>query len=79
MMKEVTTHGVISNYIDLESHDELMDVYERLEDLGADVAEARASYILHGLGFSKEMVNRKCKDMSGKEYSYILPFHSRSK
>lgn len=43
-----------------------MDVYERLDDMSADTAEARAAYILHGLGFTKEMQNKKTKDFSGK-------------
>ena len=31
---------------DDESQDYLMEVYERLDDLGADTAEARASHLL---------------------------------
>ncbi|KAG8237985.1 hypothetical protein J437_LFUL018010 [Ladona fulva] len=33
---------------DEDSQEQLMDVYERLEDISADTAEARAAYILHG-------------------------------
>jgi len=50
---------------DDESHDQLMDVYERLDEIGAETAEAKAAYILHGLGFTKEMQRKKCKDFSG--------------
>lgn len=50
---------------DDESQEQLMDVYERLEDLSADTAGARAGYILHGLGFTKDMQQKKCKDFSG--------------
>ncbi|KAG8306266.1 ATP-binding cassette sub- F member 2 [Homalodisca vitripennis] len=50
---------------DDESQEQLMDVYERLDDMSADTAEARAAYILHGLGFTKEMQNKKTKDFSG--------------
>lgn len=50
---------------DLESHERLMDVYERLDDMDADKAEAKAAYILHGLGFTKEMQHRSVKDFSG--------------
>lgn len=50
---------------DLESHDRLLDVYERLDYMDADKADARAGYILHGLGFTKEMQNKKVKDFSG--------------
>ncbi|GLH13841.1 hypothetical protein R5R35_002327 [Gryllus longicercus] len=50
---------------DDESQERLMDVYERLDDISADTAETRAAWILHGLGFSKEMQQKKCKDFSG--------------
>lgn len=50
---------------DDESQEQLMDVYERLEELSADTAEARAGYLLHGLGFTKEMQEKKTKDFSG--------------
>ncbi|XP_050520055.1 ATP-binding cassette sub-family F member 2 [Daktulosphaira vitifoliae] len=50
---------------DDESQEQLMDIYERLDDISADTAEARAANILHGLGFTKEMQNKKTKDFSG--------------
>ncbi|KAJ9594203.1 hypothetical protein L9F63_014363, partial [Diploptera punctata] len=50
---------------DEESQEQLMDVYERLDDISADTAEARAAWILHGLGFTKEMQAKKTKDFSG--------------
>lgn len=50
---------------DVESHDLLTDIYDRLDELGADKAEVRAARILHGLGFSGEMQRKKCKDFSG--------------
>merc|ERR1712200_105806 len=50
---------------DNESQDYLMSVYERLDDLGADSAEARASHLLSGLQFTAAMQNKKCKDFSG--------------
>merc|ERR1712126_234451 len=50
---------------DEESQDYLMQVYERLDDLGADSAEARASHLLSGLQFTAAMQNKKCKDFSG--------------
>lgn len=43
----------LAHCTDEESQEELMDVYERLDEIGADTAEARAGNILHGLGFSK--------------------------
>ena len=42
-----------------------MDVYERLDEMEADTAEVRAAEILHGLGFSRAMMLKKCKDFSG--------------
>ncbi|OWF43138.1 ATP-binding cassette sub-family F member 2-like [Mizuhopecten yessoensis] len=48
-----------------ESHERLMDVYDRLEDMDADKAEARAGYLLFGLGFTKEMQHTKVKNFSG--------------
>jgi len=50
---------------DEESQEYLMEVYERLDELGADTAEAKASHILKGLGFTKTMQAKKCKDFSG--------------
>uniref|UniRef100_T1JMV1 ABC transporter domain-containing protein n=1 Tax=Strigamia maritima TaxID=126957 RepID=T1JMV1_STRMM len=56
---------VLAQSNDEEAHDQLMDIYERLDDMGADTAECKAAYILHGLGFTKEMQQKKCKDFSG--------------
>lgn len=50
---------------DEESQEQLIDIYERLDDMGADRARAKAGYILHGLGFDKAMQNKLCKDFSG--------------
>ncbi|XP_061716312.1 ATP-binding cassette sub-family F member 2 isoform X1 [Cydia pomonella] len=50
---------------DDESQDQLMDVYERLDELSADTAQARAANILNGLGFTKEMQQKATKDFSG--------------
>lgn len=43
----------------------LEDIYERLDALDSDMAEARAASMLHGLGFTKEMQNKKTRDFSG--------------
>lgn len=45
--------------------EKLMELYERLEELDADKAEVRASRILHGLGFTSAMQQKKLKDFSG--------------
>ena len=43
----------------------LNEVYERMNELGASTAEARASKILHGLGFSEAMQKRVTSSFSG--------------
>jgi len=43
----------------------LMEVYERLEELGSEDAEARAAVILAGLGFSGQDQLRPTKEFSG--------------
>ncbi|KAI7846313.1 hypothetical protein COHA_000150 [Chlorella ohadii] len=43
----------------------LEDIYERLDALESDMAEVRAASILHGLGFNKEMQNKKTREFSG--------------
>merc|ERR1719175_555092 len=50
---------------DNEAQEYLMEVYDRLDDLGADTAQARASHLLTGLQFTAAMQNKKCKDFSG--------------
>lgn len=50
---------------DEESQEQLIDIYERLDDMGAERARAKAGYILFGLGFDKKMQNKPCKDFSG--------------
>lgn len=55
----------LAQYQDDESQEQLMDVYERLDDIDADKAKAKAAYILKGLGFDAYMQSKKCKDFSG--------------
>lgn len=50
---------------DDESQDQLMDIYDRLDDMNADQAEMKAARILHGLGFNKMMQQKQAKDFSG--------------
>lgn len=50
---------------DEEQQTYLMEVYDRLDDLGVETAEARASHLLFGLGFNAAMQAKKCKDYSG--------------
>ncbi|KAL5007182.1 hypothetical protein ScPMuIL_015988 [Solemya velum] len=56
---------ILATKTDHESHDRLLDIYERLDDMDADKAEVRAGSILHGLGFTKEMMQTKVKHFSG--------------
>lgn len=55
----------LSGATDQESQDQLMDVYERLDELDAATAEAKAASILRGLGFDHKMQMKKTKDYSG--------------
>jgi len=48
-----------------EIHDRLNQVIERLEELDVATAEARASQILHGLGFTRRMQGMKTREFSG--------------
>lgn len=48
--------------------------YERLDELDSAAAEAKAAKLLYGLGFSKEMQHKKCKDFSGG-WCVSSPFH----
>lgn len=50
---------------DDESQEQLMDIYERLDEMSADTAQVKAARILHGLGFTKEMQAKKARDFSG--------------
>jgi len=64
-----TEHGTISDpKLDRERKtldSRLTEVHEKLAELDADTAEARASSILAGLGFSVEAQHRKTKEFSG--------------
>uniref|UniRef100_A0A0C9RI79 TSA: Wollemia nobilis Ref_Wollemi_Transcript_18747_2680 transcribed RNA sequence n=1 Tax=Wollemia nobilis TaxID=56998 RepID=A0A0C9RI79_9CONI len=50
---------------DTDSGEKLAEVYERLQVIGSDAAEAQASKILAGLGFTKDMQVRPTKSFSG--------------
>ncbi|CAI5444967.1 unnamed protein product [Caenorhabditis angaria] len=55
----------LASMTDDESQEKLMDIYERLDEMDSALAEKRAAEILHGLGFTKTMQMKKCKDFSG--------------
>ncbi|KAE8663806.1 ABC transporter F family member 4 [Hibiscus syriacus] len=48
-----------------DTGERLAELYERLQILGSDAAEAQASKILAGLGFTKEMQGRPTRSFSG--------------
>jgi ATP-binding cassette, subfamily F, member 2 len=43
----------------------LDDLYDRISALDESTFQSRASTLLHGLGFSQEMMAKKTRDMSG--------------
>ncbi|CAK5105920.1 unnamed protein product [Meloidogyne enterolobii] len=55
----------LAAYADEESQTKLLDIYERLDEMDADKAEVKAAEILHGLGFTRQMMQKRCKDFSG--------------
>jgi ATP-binding cassette subfamily F protein 2 len=48
-----------------EINDRLFQVYESLDALNAEQAEAKAALILYGLGFTSSTMKKQCKDFSG--------------
>ncbi|XAR54625.1 Adenosinetriphosphatase [Bertholletia excelsa] len=48
-----------------DAGEKLAELYERLQLIGSDAAEAQASKILAGLGFTKDMQGRPTKSFSG--------------
>ncbi|CAA7398281.1 unnamed protein product [Spirodela intermedia] len=50
---------------DDEAGERLAELYEKLQIMGSDAAEAQASKILAGLGFTKEMQTRATRSFSG--------------
>lgn len=55
----------LAGYDNEECQAKLLDIYERLDEMDADKAEVKAAEILHGLGFTPQMMTKKCKDFSG--------------
>uniref|UniRef100_A0A6B2EDG5 ATP-binding cassette sub-family F member 3 n=1 Tax=Phlebotomus kandelakii TaxID=1109342 RepID=A0A6B2EDG5_9DIPT len=51
--------------LDTEATEELADIYRQLQEIEADKAPAKASVILCGLGFTKEMQRAATKTFSG--------------
>jgi ATP-binding cassette subfamily F protein 1 len=57
-------NGVEGSYGD-DAGEKLAELYEKLQILGSDAAEAQASKILAGLGFTKGMQGRPTRSFSG--------------
>jgi ATP-binding cassette subfamily F protein 2 len=53
--------------------DVVQDIYSRLEDLDEKTFEVRAGTLLHGLGFNKEMAQKK-----NKRYVWWMAYESQS-
>jgi ATP-binding cassette subfamily F protein 2 len=57
---------VLAEQADLDEVQQMLeDIYNRLDDLDPSTFESRASELLHGLGFTREMMLKKTKDLSG--------------
>jgi len=63
--EEVPQNGESSEDIQLALTQELETVYEKLEEMDVSTAEARASTILHGLGFTRKMQHQTTNSFSG--------------
>lgn len=50
---------------EIDNGEKLAEVYDKLQEIGSDAAEAQASKILAGLGFTKSMQVRPTKSFSG--------------
>jgi len=55
----------LENEADGEATELLESIYARLDDLDPSSFVAKAGELLHGLGFSPAMMNKKTKDLSG--------------
>lgn len=54
----------------------LADINDRLEEMEPEQMQATIAKLLHGLGFSSEMMNKATKDMSGGCGSFFYYFFS---
>eukprot|EP01121_Diplochlamys_sp_Union-15-3_P008854 TRINITY_DN2378_c0_g2_i2.p1 TRINITY_DN2378_c0_g2~~TRINITY_DN2378_c0_g2_i2.p1 ORF type:complete len:580 (+),score=113.82 TRINITY_DN2378_c0_g2_i2:97-1836(+) len=68
---EATTKRLEAEMAELLSTEEgqtserLLCLYEMLDEIDAQTAPSRAGRILNGLGFTREMMEKQCKDFSG--------------
>ena len=60
--KRIEELGASTDEADTEEMERLL---EEIEDMDPNTFEAKAGSILHGLGFSQQMMGRPTKDMSG--------------
>ena len=80
IMDFVNDHMIIMSYpwffFLSASHERLLALYDRLDELDASKATAKAGYILHGLGFTKEMQGTK---VSIRSQCYISQTYPRGR
>uniref|UniRef100_A0A915K0X4 ABC transporter domain-containing protein n=1 Tax=Romanomermis culicivorax TaxID=13658 RepID=A0A915K0X4_ROMCU len=55
----------LAHFDDDASQEKLMDIYDRLDEMSSEMAEVKAAELLHGLGFTHDMMKKKCRDFSG--------------
>ena len=55
----------LAEFDDMESQEQISEIYERLDELNSDLREVKAARILFGLGFTGQMQKKKCRDFSG--------------
>lgn len=65
LLQNSTSNGEENGEDDDDAGEKLAALYEKLELIGSDAAEAQASKILAGLGFTKVMQTRPTKSFSG--------------
>ncbi|KAL4316473.1 hypothetical protein S245_052712 [Arachis hypogaea] len=64
LQNAASAEGSVDNEED-DAGEKLAELYEKLQLMGSDAAEAQASKILAGLGFTKDMQGRPTKSFSG--------------
>ncbi|KAG9160251.1 hypothetical protein Leryth_022560 [Lithospermum erythrorhizon] len=65
LLQNSTSNGEENGEDGDDAGERLAELYDKLELMGSDAAEAQASKILAGLGFTKDMQSRPTKSFSG--------------
>lgn len=61
----LTAMGIVQLNEEVDHTERIADIYDRLDEIEANTAESRASIILSGLSFTKEMMNTPTRELSG--------------